>query len=208
MKKSSTGHIFLACTALFGLSLSSATSAADTAKLVEPCITCHGKDGNNTETNVPSIASYSADYISKSLKLYQQKAIPCVETEIRSGSHKGTKSDMCKSVKDLSESDIQQIGEYFAGKTFIRTAQTFDASLAKRGKAVHSNKCDSCHSEAGTVPDDNAGILGGQKMAYLKQQIKFFKEGKRPVSKKMKPKLESLDDADIEAIIHYYGSIQ
>jgi sulfide dehydrogenase cytochrome subunit len=45
-------------------------------------------------------------------------------------------------------------------------------------------------------------------MAYLRQQIKFFKEGKRPINKKMKPKLEALDDSEIEAVINYYGSLQ
>ena len=208
MNKSRTGYILLAWTALFAVSLSSAASAADVARLVEPCTACHGKDGNNSEADVPNIAGYSEDYLANTIKRYQRKEMPCVETAFRSGSNKGAKTDMCKSVKDLSESDIQQIGEYFAGKTFARTAQSFDAALAKKGKSVHINKCDTCHSESGTAASDDAGILGGQKTAYLKQQIKFFKDGKRPISKKMKPKLESLDDAQIEAIIHYYASIQ
>jgi sulfide dehydrogenase cytochrome subunit len=58
------------------------------------------------------------------------------------------------------------------------------------------------------VPSDHAGILAGQKIAYLRQQIKFFKEGKRPMSPKMKPKLESLDDAQIEAVLNFYASQQ
>jgi sulfide dehydrogenase cytochrome subunit len=45
-------------------------------------------------------------------------------------------------------------------------------------------------------------------MAYIRQQMKFFKEGKRPMSNKMKPKLEALDDAEIEAVINYFGSFK
>lgn len=208
MTKTHTGYALLACAALFGMSLSNTASAADTAKLVESCFSCHGKEGASTEADVPSIASFSEKYLGDTLIKYQKKERPCIETEIRSGSKKGSKTDMCKIAKDLSEKDIEQIAEYFSGQTFVRTPQQFDADLAKKGRALHKNKCDTCHGESGTLPGDNAGILGGQKMAYLREQLKLFKEGKRPMSKKMKPKLESLSDADIEAVIQYYGSIQ
>jgi sulfide dehydrogenase cytochrome subunit len=203
-----TDYVLLAGSALLGLTLSSAVSAADVAKLVEPCFSCHGKNGASTEKDVPTIASYSEEYLTDSLKKFQLKERPCVETTIRSGSKKGSKTDMCKITSGLSDSDITQIGEFFVAQTFVRTPQVFDAELAKKGRTVQKTKCDTCHSEGGSVPSDHAGILAGQKMAYLRQQIKFFKEGKRPMSKKMKPKLESLDDGEIEAVIYYFGSFQ
>jgi cytochrome subunit of sulfide dehydrogenase len=208
MAKERNGYILLACSALAGLFLSTAGFAADIIKLVEPCISCHGKDGNSTEKDVPSIASYSEEYLARTLKRYQNKERPCVETEIRSGNRKGTKTDMCKIAAQLSEDEIAQLGEFFVGQTFFRTPQAADVEMAKKGKAVHNKSCYTCHGESGSLPGDHAGILAGQKMAYLKQQIKFFKEGKRPMSKKMKPKLEALDDSEIEAVINYYGSIQ
>lgn len=208
MTKKRNGYILLACSALLGLSLSTAGFAADIIKLVEPCISCHGKDGNSTEKDVPGIASYSEDYLTRTLKRYQNKERPCVETEIRSGSKKGSKTDMCKVAAALSEDDIVQLREFFVGQTFIRTPQVVDTEMAKKGKAVHNKNCYTCHGESGSLPGDHAGILAGQKMAYLRQQIKFFKEGKRPMSKKMKPKLEALDDSEIEAVINYYGSLQ
>lgn len=191
---------------LMGISLSA--SAAEASKVVESCFACHGKDGVSSEAKIPGIASYSDEYLVGSLKKYQKKERPCVETEYPSGSKKGTKTDMCKIAAGLSAADLSQLGEYFVEQTFVRTPQTFDAELAKQGKAVHSTKCYTCHAEGGSVASDHAGILAGQKMAYLRQQIKFFKEGKRPMSKKMQPKLESLDDAQLEAVIHYYGSQQ
>ncbi|MBU1776699.1 MAG: c-type cytochrome, partial [Gammaproteobacteria bacterium] len=193
---------------VFCLTFSAAATAADVNKLIEPCTACHGKDGNTTEADVPNIAGYSVEYFASAFKKYNKQERPCVETEVRSGSGKGTKTDMCKSIKDLSEGDLNQIAEYFAGKTFVRTAQTTDPALVKKGKSIHEKKCENCHSEAGSFPSDNAGMLGGQKMSYLKSQLKLFREGKRPMTKKMKPKLESLDDAEIEAVVHYYGSIQ
>jgi len=208
MKKFNAGFALLACSALFNFTLSGAVSAADASKLVEPCLSCHGKEGVSTEADVPSIAGYSEVYLVGTLEKFQKKERPCVETEIRSGSQKGSKTDMCKSVKGLSQADIQLVAAYFAGKTFVRTAQVFDAALVKKGKQVHKSKCDTCHSINGTLADDDAGILGGQKMSYLRNEIKNFKEGKRPISKKMKPKLDSLDNDEIEALIHFYGSVQ
>jgi sulfide dehydrogenase cytochrome subunit len=208
MRKAQTGYVLLAGAALLGLSLATAASAADAGKLVETCFACHGKNGVSTDAKVPSIASYSVEYLAGSMKKYQKKERPCVEAEYLSGSKKGSKSDMCKIASGLSEDDVSQIGEFFAAQTFVRTPQAFDAELAKQGKSIHNTKCYTCHSDDGSLPSDNAGILAGQKMAYLRQQTKFFREGKRPMSKKMKPKLESLDDAQIEAVVHYYGSIQ
>lgn len=206
MKKINTAFGLLTATAL--LVTFSATASADVNKLVEPCTACHGKDGNTAEAGIPNIASYSEEYFASAFKKYQNKERPCVETEIPSGSKKGTKTDMCKSVSGISEADLKQIAAYFAGQTFVRTAQATDAALVKKGMSVHKKKCENCHSEAGTLPSDNAGILGGQKMAYIKSQLKLFREGKRPMTKKMKPKLESLADDEIEAVAHYYGSIQ
>ena len=87
-------------------------------------------------------------------------------------------------------------------------AQPFDAELTKKGEAIHLSKCEPCRTKSGSVPSDNIGILGGQKMDYLREQIKFVKDGKRFTSKKMKIRLDALDDADLEAVVNYYGSIQ
>ncbi|MCL4471435.1 MAG: c-type cytochrome [Gammaproteobacteria bacterium] len=198
MKTPHIGYALLACSALFGLSLSTAASAADVTKLVESCASCHGKGGASTELDVPIIGGYSAEYLSGSLKAYKDKERPCKDTKI----------DMCQVVKDFSDNDIKQVAEYFAEQKFVRTPQKFDAVLARKGKAIHDKGCEKCHSEGGSVASDDAGILAGQKMAYLDEQLKFFNEGKRPIPKKMKPKLEALGKGDIEALIHYYGSFK
>lgn len=208
MKKKFTAHILFACSALLGMSMTTVASAADAPKAAESCIACHGKDGNSTDAHVPNIASYSEEYLASTMKKYQNKERPCVEAEYLTGSKKGTKSDMCKVAAEVSEADIAKISEYFVAQTFVRTAQTTDPELVKKGKSVYKLKCYTCHSEDGSFPGDHAGILAGQKMAYVRQQTKFFKEGKRPMPKKMKPKMENLDDGEIEAIVHYFGSIQ
>lgn len=204
--KQKMGYALLAGSLLFGLAVATG-AAADVNKLAENCANCHGKDGANTEGDVPNIGGFSAKYFALTMEHYKKKERPCVETKIRSGDKKGTVSDMCQVVKELSDDDIKQLSEHFAGKKFVRTAQKFDAALATKGKGVHDKSCEKCHSEGGSKADDDAGLLAGQKMAYLKEQTEFYLAGKRWIHKKMKPKLEALSQNEIEAAIHYYGSL-
>lgn len=201
-------YALLAGSMLFGLTVASGASAADVNKLVETCVNCHGKDGANAESDVPNIGGFSAKYFAIAMEHYRKKERPCVETKIRSGDKKGTKTDMCQVVKDLSDDDIKQLSQHFAGKKFVRTAQKFDAALAAKGKGIHDKSCEKCHSEAASLADDDAGILAGQKMEYLKEQTEFFLAGKRSMHKKMKPKIEALSKDQVEAVIHYYGSLK
>jgi len=208
MAKTHTEYALLACSALFSLSLATGTWAADVGKLTESCVSCHGKGGASSEPDVPIIGGYSADYLTGSLTAYKKQERPCPETKYRSGDKKGTKTDMCQTVKDMSPNDIKQVAGYFAEQKFVRTPQKFDPVLAKKGKEIHEQNCEKCHSEGGTVAGDDAGILAGQKMAYLDEAFKEFNSGKRPIPKKMKPKLEKLDKAGIDALINYYGGFK
>ena len=59
-------------------------------------------------------------------------------------------------------------------------------------------------------------VLDAINAAYKRESIhetvarpyKEFKTGKRPMAKKMKPKMEKLEPADIDALINYYGSFK
>ena len=206
--KHKIGYALLAGSMLFGLAVSTGANAGDVNKLAETCANCHGKDGANAESDVPNIGGFSAKYFAITMEHYKKKERPCVETKIRSGDKKGTKSDMCQVVKDLSDDDIKQVAQHFAGKKFVRTTQKFDAALAAKGKGIHDKSCEKCHSEAASLADDDAGILAGQKTAYLKEQTEFFLGGKRPMHKKMKPKIEALSKDEIEAVLQYYASLK
>jgi sulfide dehydrogenase cytochrome subunit len=207
--KRSNSYALLASAALLGLSFAAGTLAADIEKLVSSCASCHGKDGASAESDVPNISGLSAEYFSGAMKAYKAKERPCVETKVRSGDKKGTKTDMCQLAKDISEADVKLLAKNFSEKKFVRTLQKFDAALAKKGQDIHDKKCEKCHSDGATLASDDAGILAGQKMGYLKEQTEFFLAGKRPYAeKKMKEKLEGIDKAGIDALVHYYGSIK
>jgi len=90
----------------------------------------------------------------------------------------------------------------------VRATQKFDPALAKKGKALHERGCEKCHSEGGSLASDDSGILAGQWMPYLTESFKQYSSGKRPMPEKMKPKMQKLDQADVDALVHYYGSQQ
>lgn len=208
MTQKITRFALLAGAGLFSLTLATGAWAADVNKLAENCANCHGKDGASTESDVPIIGGYSAPFLTDSLTAYKKKERPCPETKYRGGDKKGQKTDMCQVAKDLSDADIKGLAQHFAGKKFVRAQQKFDAALAKKGKEIHDRSCDKCHSEGGSLASDDAGIMAGQWMPYLKEQFKDFQSGKRPMVKKMKPKMEKLEAADIDALVNYYGSFK
>jgi len=133
---------------------------------------------------------------------------PCEDIKYPAGTHKGETSNMCKAAENLSEEDIKLVSDHYAGKPFVRAKQTFDADLAKRGKGIHELNCRKCHEDGGSSPDDDAGILAGQWMPYLEEQLEEFVSGKRPMPEKKQPKMEKLTEDDIKALVNYYGSFQ
>ena len=182
--------------------------AADVLELVEPCAGCHGKDGVSTEPDIPIISGNSAVYIKDTMVAYSNKERPCAEVKINAGPKKGELDDMCKIAKALSESETKLIADYFASKPFVRAKQAFDAEKAKLGKIVQDKECKKCHEDGGSSPGDDAGMLAGQWMPYVRQQFKDYSSGERPMTKKMKKKYENLSEEDIENLVHYFASFQ
>jgi sulfide dehydrogenase cytochrome subunit len=193
---------------ILGMTFTGIANAADIAKLEETCSSCHGKDGASTESEVPIIGGMSQGYIEYNLAAYQKKERPCPEAKVKSGPNKGKKMDMCEVTKSLSESDISQLAKFYSGKKFARATQNFDPELAKKGKSIHQQYCEKCHNNDGTDSKNDAGILAGQWTPYLKLTFEDYKEGKRHMEQKMKPKIDKLDKDGIEALLNYYASIK
>ena len=205
MTRALTAFVPLLCV---GAILAAVPVAADVTDLVNSCADCHGPDGASSEPDVPIIGGFSAPYTTDSMIAYQEEERPCPEAEYHSGDNKGQKTTMCEIAKELRDKEIEQLAAYFAGKPFVRAQQAFDATLAEKGKDIHESNCDKCHAEGGSLASDDSGILAGQWMPYLEQAFKEFASGERPMVKKMKPKFEKLEPADIEALVNYYGSFK
>jgi sulfide dehydrogenase cytochrome subunit len=196
------------CCAAFAVFAVGKASAGDASTLVATCADCHGKDGASTESDVPIIGGYSAKYLSDSLVNYRNKARPCPQSKFRAGPHRGEATDMCALAGKLSDEDIKAVAGYLAAKPFVRAKQSADAAKAAHGLQIQEAHCKKCHEDGGSSADDDAGILAGQWMPYIRHTFEEFSSGKRPVPKKMKPKFDELTKDDVEALVNYFGSFK
>ena len=200
--------VWALCLLLFGIALAGAAAAQNGPKIAEQCATCHGKNGVSTEPNIPIIAGYSTKYILESLRNFKKQTRTCAEVTIQSGPKKGTKSDMCKVVAELSDADTDAVAKHFAGQKFVRAKQPFDAAKAQKGAGVYKLRCEKCHENNGSSPDEDNGILAGQWTPYLRDQLVGFRTGKRPIDDKMKQRLDRVNKDDEELLLHFFASQQ
>lgn len=184
------------------------SAAADLAAVVENCNGCHGDDGVSQWSDVPTIAGVPEFVHSDALFVYLDEARPCAESDYRQGDTSRPATTMCAVVSELSEDTIDEVAAHYAALPFVAAQQEFDAGLADAGKAVHDAQCDRCHSEGGSNPDDEASILAGQWMGYLKTTFAGYAAGDREQPKKMQEKMDALSEADVTALLHYYASQQ
>lgn len=201
--------LFTCLTLIVGTcALATSALAAPSQDLLDNCASCHGKDGASSEKDIPTISGMSPLYFSDSLHYFKDKERPCAETEHRAGAEKGQKTDMCKVAAELSDDQIEELAEYYAAKPFVRAKQPFDAAKAELGAKVHDRECEKCHEDAGSVPDDDAGIMAGQWMDYLRKTFEEYSSGDRPMTEKMEVKYEKLGAEELEALLHFYASQQ
>ena len=191
----------------FGL-FASVAMAGDLDAVVENCNSCHGNDGVSQWSDMPTIAGVPEFVGADALYIFRDEARPCTESEYRQGDTSRPATTMCAVAADLSDDMIDEVAAYYAGLPFVAAKQDFDADLAAKGKAVHDAECDRCHSEGGSNPEDEAGILAGQWMGYLEDTFAEYASGDREQPKKMEEKLNALSADDVKALIHYYASQQ
>ncbi|NNF15979.1 MAG: cytochrome c-553 [Gammaproteobacteria bacterium] len=182
--------------------------AASLEAQVKDCEGCHGPDGVSQCPDMPTIAGVSIASHEEAMFAYLDGLRPCEKSDYRHGDTSRAATDMCTVAKALSEDDIAALAEYFADKKFVAMKQTTDAGKAKAGEAVHEAECKLCHSDGGSNPEDDAGILAGQPMGYLKKAFKEYRSETREQPKKMKSKIDALSDEDIDALVHFYASQQ
>ena len=191
------------------LSLAFASAnAGDLNAMMKGCNDCHGDNGVSQWTDVPTIAGLAEFVHVDALYVYKDEARPCAKSKYRQGDTSRPAATMCAIAADLSEDDIDELAAAYAELPYVKAKQDFDAGLAAAGEAVHNEHCDKCHSEAGTNPEDEAGMLGGQLMGYLKQSFADYSSGDREQPGKMKEKMDELSDDDVIALVNYYGSVQ
>ncbi|MCK5813039.1 MAG: cytochrome c4 [Cocleimonas sp.] len=172
-------------------------SGASAKMLADTCTGCHGFDGNSKGPATPSIAGFSAEYLTEVMKAY------------KSGDASST--IMGRIMKGYSDEELAQVAEVYAKKKPVSApGQKFDEALVKKGKKLHDKYCEKCHAEGGTSAEDDSGLLAGQWTPYLQATMADFAAGTREMPKKMKKKVKKLtkkEGADgMTALFSYYAS--
>jgi sulfide dehydrogenase cytochrome subunit len=194
---------------LIGLSLTIPCALADISEIARGCNECHGADGVSSEGDVPTIAGMSAFVIEDYLLTYQDRARPCHETRYRSGDTERPATNMCDIADQLADDEPTAIAEYYSDKMFVPAEQEFDAAKAEAGASIHRRDCEKCHTDNASNADDDAGVMAGQWMPYLRQVFEDFASGEREmVEDKMREKFADLSAEDKDKLIHFYGSLQ
>lgn len=188
--------------AVFGGLLLAMTAAAqppaEIAGQIEQCEGCHGAAGISTDPTVPTIAGIPMYVHADYLAAYKDGARNCAEEH----------AAMCTLAAGLDDGLMELFGEYYGGLPFKPAAQEFEPDRATAGKLIHEERCARCHTDGGSNPDDEASILAGQWIPYLRASLQAFVAGEREQPAKMKVKTETLTEEECEALLHYYASQQ
>ena len=186
-------------------------SGTQLSSLIQSCNDCHGPNGVSAESDMPTIAGLSSFFFDEQMRAYRDAARPCMKSKYRAGDLSRAPADMCELSKDLSDAVIEELSLHYEEQKFVAAKQPVELVKAVLGKAIHDKACDKCHTEAGSVAEDDAGVLAGQWTPYLQQSFDEYRAGTRPDIKKMTAAFDKLSDADFVALIHYYacmGNVQ
>jgi sulfide dehydrogenase cytochrome subunit len=178
-------------------------NAEDFDDLVGRCEICHGQDGNSGLPIFPSISGFSYEGFLYTMDEYREDRRIAIEFQ-QPGE---PQTVMINIAQQLSGAEVEALATYFSERPYVPIRQRFDPVLASRGAILHERHCERCHVQNGTAAVDDAPILAGQWMPYLRLQINNFLSGKRLASRRMSNRLKKLNDGDIEALLNYYASI-
>jgi sulfide dehydrogenase cytochrome subunit len=164
---------------------------AETAPgVVDACAVCHGPDGVSRWSDVPNISG---------------RARPCRQPSCAAdGSCPGL--DMCQIARPLTDGEMDVIARYYASQPFSMSVAEYDEAMAARGAEVHAQQCEECHSRGGSDPMDEASILRGQNMEYIRNAMADYRSGSRLGEEAMLVRLRELSAGDLEALSHFYAS--
>ena len=172
--------------------------------LTATCVACHGNDGNSLAGSFPNIAGQNENYLLKQLR------------DMKSGAR--AQNLMVGIVDTLSDQDMQDLAEFYAGETAAESAA--DPELALQGEHIYRSgiarkgvaACSACHSPTGQGNDlASFPKLAGQWAEYTEAQLKAFRVGERHndgESKMMRLSAMDLSDAEIAAVASYIAGLR
>jgi cytochrome c553 len=171
-----------------------AAQSGPRAEKVQLCSACHGEDGNSRIESIPSLAGQPAFFILNQVFLMRE-GVRKVEA-------------MTSTVKDLMDDDLDALSKHFSALPAKRSDERLDPAQVKRGANISaSRRCDACHMP-GLVGKDQIPRLAKQRIDYLLQSLKEFRDTTRAGGDTaMSANLAGASDTDLVALAHYCASL-
>ena len=163
------------------------------AMLSHTCAGCHGTDGASAGEAMPTIAGMDKGYLVKVLGDYRDDLRPS--------------TIMGRLMRGYSDQEIAAIASFFAARPWVSTERTIDGELAYQGELIHQERCESCHADGGRGQDARSPRLAGQWGPYIAYALETCR-ARGPSCKKRQgaERVNALEDAEIQALAHYYES--
>ena len=164
-----------------------------TAAKSDFCAHCHGTDGNSSSSAYPSLAGQTRDYLYRQMK------------DFKEGRRKD--SMMSASIGVLSDKDMQELAEYFAAQSLVRSKFEADPAKVEQGKKIAQEaQCGTCH-QAAFKGLNEVPRLSRQKFPYIVKQLKDYRDGLRTNDNGLhSPAAKNLSDEQIGALAHYLAT--
>ena len=165
-----------------------------TRKLAEPCMACHGPNGNSQNPDYPVLAGQSWRYIYIELKDFKE----------------GRRTDpvMSPMAATLSRDDMIALGNFFAAQKPVPIAFKADGAKVDAGRKVSDAVlCPMCHL-GGFVGQNEIPKVAGQYPQYIKKQLLDFRAKRRTNDAgNMTSVAGTLSDDDIENLSQYIANL-
>jgi cytochrome c553 len=166
-------------------------AAADIKEKLEPCLQCHGGEGQSQVDDVPSLGGQLPQYSVIQLFMFREKM--------------RVAEPMNEMAKDLSDGDLQTLADALAALPPPKPpAEAGDPARMEHGRELAAqHRCNICHRPdfAGqqTVPR-----LAGQREDYLLKALRGYKSGTRHAYEPiMLEVLQPLEDAQLVELSYY-----
>ncbi|MEJ2515196.1 MAG: hypothetical protein P8080_02895 [Gammaproteobacteria bacterium] len=190
---------------LLALMVPAVASGQGAPPTVELCSTCHGESAPSPYADVPTIHGLPEVVIEIALYDFHGKARPCRKASCAAT---GDCSDitMCDVAVSMDHANMEALAVWYEARNWVPAPESFNPALAARGKVLHAEQCEICHTAGGTDPRDEASILRGQRMEYLRTALADYQAGRRTAVAAMDDLIRALEADELEALVHYYAS--
>ena len=172
------------------------------------CFECHGENGIAANAEIPNMAGQDKSYLMRQLQSFSDPEFEERRDAVESARyHFGMEA----TTRRLNYDQRNLLATYFSSLKCIPAKTPDTANLPDVVK-----NCTRCHGLSGVNIEPGVPDLSGQKVVYLKQQLRAFRAsryGADPASEEeeryhdvMEEHAVSLSDGDIDTIAAYFST--